>query len=380
LKGGEAQFPFPLDRARAYAAQNAKAKPPAIAAKHDNQDDRTNQWPYGGHRKAEAPKVPVKGGRSIKIASLNKDDLEHDEIARVGATKSALLRASTAAAIRGKVGANRGDGGAGMYPDDGVTAAAKLAPGAKGRMPNDKARAALKSLTGAKVVRRALAALRDNTDEEEEQDDNNEEEPSDDSDKHRFVVTQDNDTKDNETSGGEAPKVQQAGGQKAHQQTHKEAHHLADRGGGTFGLALDGKDGKTRGSKARPGSWAINKDINAWAPEARQGSLALDASKSHRKTNEVAHHPAYWGSGMHRRALEGEDEKDWAPKATQVEDAEAWVQAKEASYAAAQKKPNHAVHQGGEMRSTRGGRRCLARQHCLGLPRVAKIRGEPDRV
>jgi hypothetical protein len=47
---------------------------------------------------------------------------------------------------------------------------------------------------------------------------------------------------------------------------------------------------------------------------------------------------------MHRRASKGQDKKDWAPKATQVEDAEAWVQAKEASYAAAQKKPNHAAN------------------------------------
>jgi hypothetical protein len=40
-------------------------------------------------------------------------------------------------------------------------------------MPNNKARAALESLPGAKVVRRALAALRNDTNEEEEQDDNN---------------------------------------------------------------------------------------------------------------------------------------------------------------------------------------------------------------
>jgi hypothetical protein len=80
----------------------------------------------------------------------------------------------------------------------------------------------------------------------------------------------------------------------------------------------------------------------------------LDASKSHQKTNEAAHHPAYWGSGMHRWAMEGEDKKDWAPKATQAEDAEARVQAKEASYVAALKKPNHAAHQGGGTRSPPG--------------------------
>jgi hypothetical protein len=52
---------------------------------------------------------------------------------------------------------------------------------------------------------------------------------------------------------------------------------------------------------------------------------------------------------MHGRASEGEDEKDWAPKAMQAEDAEAWVQAEEASYA--QKKPNHVAYQGGGTRS-----------------------------
>ncbi len=100
-------------------------------------------------------------------------------------------------------------------------------------------------------------------------------------------------------------------------------------------------DGKSRGSKVRPGS--REEDRKA---QARQGSLASDASKSHQKTDEVAQHPAYWGSGTHRRASEGEDEKDWAPKAMQAEDTEARVQAKEASYAAALKTPNHTAHQG----------------------------------
>jgi hypothetical protein len=67
-------------------------------------------------------------------------------------------------------------------------------------------------------------------------------------------------------------------------------------------------------------------------------------------TNKAAHHPAYWGDGTHRRALEGEDEKAWAPKVRQADDAEAWLQAKrdykEAPYVAIQKKPNHTAHQG----------------------------------
>jgi hypothetical protein len=90
----------------------------------------------------------------------------------------------------------------------------------------------------------------------------------------------------------------------------------------------------------------------------------------------VAHHPAYWGSGTHRRALEGEDKKDWAPKATQVEDAEAWVQVEEASYAAAQKKPNHAVHQGGGTRSPPGRTALLGSAALFGPATSGKIKGK----
>jgi hypothetical protein len=95
-----------------------------------------------------------------------------------------------------------------MYPDDGIAAAARFVPGAKGRMPNDEARTALESLMGAEIVRRALAALRDNTDKEEDQDDDDKEEPSGDGNDSGFVITQDNNSKDDETSGSEAPKVQ----------------------------------------------------------------------------------------------------------------------------------------------------------------------------
>ncbi len=167
-RSGEEQFPFRLDRARAYATQSAKAKPPAIATKHNEPDNWTNQQPYGGHGKAEEPKAPAKGGHGHKIASRGKDGLDGYEIACGGATKPASFQAWASAAIRGKVGARRGDGGAGMYPDNGVAAAARFVPRAKGRMPNNEARAALESLTGAEVVRRALAALRNDTDDEEE--------------------------------------------------------------------------------------------------------------------------------------------------------------------------------------------------------------------
>jgi hypothetical protein len=151
---------------------------------------------------------------------------------------------------------------------------------------------------------------------------------------------------------GEAPKVQRASSRKAHQQTHKEARHLAGRGGGTLGLASDGEDGKTRNPKAGSGRRAINKDRNTRALEVRQGSRASDASKSHQRTEEAAHPPAYWDSGLHKRASEGEYENNWSPTATQAGDTGAWVQTWEATYA--QNKPNPAAHHGGGTRAPPG--------------------------
>ncbi len=117
----------------------------------------------------------------------------------MGATKLALLGALAAAAVRSKVGAKCEDGCAGMYPDDNVAAAANFSPRFKGRMPYDEARATLDSLTSAEVMRRVLAALRDDTNNNEEQDNDNEEEPSDDGDEDTFVITQDDNTKDDKT-------------------------------------------------------------------------------------------------------------------------------------------------------------------------------------
>jgi hypothetical protein len=180
---------------------------PAIATKHDKLDDRTDQRPYGGHGKAEEPKAPTKGGHGHKIASRSKDGSDGNTIACVGATKPELIHALAAATVRGEVSMRRGDGGAGMYPDDGVAAAARFDPRAMGRISNDKAKAELECSTGAEVVRRALAALRDDTNEEAERYNNNEEEPSGGGNNYGFILTQGANTEDNETLGSEAPKV-----------------------------------------------------------------------------------------------------------------------------------------------------------------------------
>jgi hypothetical protein len=106
---------------------------------------------------------PTGHGRQAR-QSIGKDDLDDNKIASLGATKPALLQALGAAAVRGKVGARRRDGGTRIHPDNGVVAAAQFALWVEGLMPDDKARAALESLPGAMVVRRALAALRNDTD------------------------------------------------------------------------------------------------------------------------------------------------------------------------------------------------------------------------
>ncbi len=84
-QSGEAQFHFCLDCKKVYTAQSSKAKPPAIAAKHDDPYDRANQRATNGHGKAGAPKAPAKGGHGVKSASVDKDDSNNDKIASVGA-------------------------------------------------------------------------------------------------------------------------------------------------------------------------------------------------------------------------------------------------------------------------------------------------------
>jgi hypothetical protein len=118
----------------------------------------------------------TKGGHGHKIASRGEDGSDGNDSAPGGAKKPTLLRTLAAATIRSKVGARHGDGGAGIYPDDGVAAAARSAPEAKGRMPNDGSKAALEGIMGAKVMRGALAALRNNINEEAKRDNDNKEE------------------------------------------------------------------------------------------------------------------------------------------------------------------------------------------------------------
>jgi hypothetical protein len=101
-----------------------EGKNPAVTAKHDNTDDQANQQATGSRKKAENPKAPAKGGHGIKIASVNNDDSDDNKIASAGATRSAVLQALAAAAVRGKVVVKHGDGGAGMCSDKDAAAAA----------------------------------------------------------------------------------------------------------------------------------------------------------------------------------------------------------------------------------------------------------------
>ena len=163
-----------------------------------------------------------------------------------GAKKPAPLQASSAVATRGPsvtrlggAGAIRVDSGTGMCADNNVAAGARLALGFEGHMPNNAARDAFEGFPGVEVVRRALAALRDDT--------NNEDEPGNDDKEDGLVVTQDNDTEDNETLGGKAPKVQQGSGREAHQKTHEEAD--AQMGLGRRGREGPGPQGQASGRR-----------------------------------------------------------------------------------------------------------------------------------
>jgi hypothetical protein len=109
------------------------------------------------------PWVPPTSHRHQARQSIDKDNSDDDKIPSLGATKPALLQALVAAAIRGKVGTRCGDGGTRMHLDNSIVAAAQFALGIEGCMPHSKARATLESLLGAMVVRRALAALRNDT-------------------------------------------------------------------------------------------------------------------------------------------------------------------------------------------------------------------------
>jgi hypothetical protein len=188
-----------------YTVVSAKANPLSIAAnKYDDPEDQ-----------GEAPKAPAKGRHGVKAKTMNKNDLDNNKIMSVGAKKPAPLQASSAVAARGPpvtrsggAGVIRRDGSAGTRPDDNIAAAAQLALVFKGCMPNNAVRAAFEGFVGAKVVRRALVALPNDTNDEDEPGHNDKE--------YGLFVTQDNNTKDNETLGSKAPKVQQGSGREAH--------------------------------------------------------------------------------------------------------------------------------------------------------------------
>jgi hypothetical protein len=62
VQGGEVKFPFSLDCKRAYAARSAQVRPPAVAAKYDNPEDRADQQPYGSHERREHPRCLPRAG------------------------------------------------------------------------------------------------------------------------------------------------------------------------------------------------------------------------------------------------------------------------------------------------------------------------------
>ncbi len=73
------------------------------------------------------PWMPPTGHCHQAQQSIDKDNPDDDKIANLGDTKPVLLQALAAAAVQGKVGARRRDGGARIRPDDSIVAAARFA-------------------------------------------------------------------------------------------------------------------------------------------------------------------------------------------------------------------------------------------------------------
>ncbi len=66
-RGREAQFSFRLDRAREYATQSMKAKPPALATKHDKPDDLT-----AATERQNSPRHPPRAGTATRSQAAAK--------------------------------------------------------------------------------------------------------------------------------------------------------------------------------------------------------------------------------------------------------------------------------------------------------------------
>ncbi len=111
-------------------------------------DDQAN-WTGNKLPKARPAKVPPKSGRGIPIEIVNEDGSSGDKVSLANKDK-----------FVSEEGDNKRD------PDKDIAAAARLALGVEGLRPSNEARAAVARLPGTVIVRRALVALRDDTNNE----------------------------------------------------------------------------------------------------------------------------------------------------------------------------------------------------------------------
>jgi hypothetical protein len=153
--------------------------------------------------------------------------------------------------------------------------------------------------------------------------------------------------------------VQQARGWKAHQQTHQEAHHLADRKPGTPrpGQGVGPSTRTETTGPLRPG-----KVVWPWMPPS-------PTRRPRRRPTTLPTGAAECIEGLGRRGRER-----LGPQGQESREADAWVQAKEASYA--QKKPNHAAHQGDGTRSPPGRTALLGSAALFGPATSGKNKGK----
>ncbi len=144
----------PADRAgdgrKTRAIKGSRGAPVGTGWSKPGQDpEDPADWAGNGLPKARPAKVPPKSRRGVPVEIVNKDGSSGDEVSL---------------ASEDKFVSEEGDDE--CNPDEDIAAAARLALRVEGLRPSNEARAAVTRLPGAVIVRRALAALRNDTNNE----------------------------------------------------------------------------------------------------------------------------------------------------------------------------------------------------------------------
>ncbi len=290
--------------------------------------DNPTDWAGDGPPEARPAKVPPKSGRGVPVEIINKDGSSKDKVSL--ASKDEFVR---------KEGDNE------RNPENDIVAAARLALRVEGLRPSNKARAMVARLPGAVIMRRALAALRDDTQDEVSL-------AAASGSKAAAQATLHDGMKPDEEADFGANWQAKKGGH-----TSKEAGRATKRKcGGTHSLqVLTPMRRPTLRPTGRP-----KRGLLEW--RGRLGQQEEGQSRGPPKGWDMQPPSVDGVVWFHRGKNQGKTGQGGstanfllAPRKAGDPHAEAWLQAerdhKEAAHAGAHRKTNHVAHQGGGMRS-----------------------------